>query len=400
MAGRIVSIIVVILLLAGAAWALWPRPLVVEVATIARGDLAVTVEEEGVSRIREVFRVTAPVAGRLLRVELHPGDAVSVDQTVATIEPLPPGLLDERSRLVAEAAVQASEAAVKLAEATLSQAEAKSAYAQSEAKRVSLLAERGLVSMQVEEQSALDAAMAQLNVDVARASLVMRQQELASALATLTEGGGSSRPGECCATVPVRSPIAGQVLAVLIESEQAVQPGTPLMELGDPTNMEISVDVLSLDAVRIVPDAPATIEGWGGSPLRAEVRRINPMATTKVSALGIEEQRAEVVLALLDPPDRWIRLGHGFRVVARVVVWQGEDRLLVPISALLRNGGQWSVFKVADGKASLTSISLGHRNSAFAEVESGIAPGDVVVVHPSDTIADGVTVTFAEPSAR
>lgn len=394
MVGRIVSIFVIVLLVAGAAWALWPRPLAVEVAMIARGDLAVTIEEEGVSRIREVFRVTAPVAGRLVRVEMHPGDAVSVDQTVATIEPSPPGLLDERSRLIGQAAVQAAEAAVKLAEATLSQAEAQTNYAESEARRKSALAERGLVSKQIEEQSALEVATAQRNVDVARASLAMRQQDLASARAALIEGSDSTGLSECCATV--RSPITGRVLAVLTESEQAVQPGTPLMDIGDPTNTEIAVDVLSTDAVRIMPDAPATIEGWGGEPLRAEVRRINPTASTKVSALGIEEQRTEVVLTLLDPPDQWTRLGHGFRVVARVVVWHGTDRLLVPISALFRDGDQWSVFKVADGRASLTAISLDHRNSAFAEVVSGIEPGDVVIIHPSDTITDGVTVTFPE----
>jgi HlyD family secretion protein len=390
MIGRLVSIAVVILLVAGAAWALWPRPVAVEVVQIARGDLTVTIEEEGVSRIGEVFRVTAPVAGRLVRVAMHAGDPVKAGQTVASIEPAPPGLLDERSRLIAEAAVEAAEASVQLAEAGLAQAVAQSSYAESEAKRTSALAERGLVSTQIEEQSALAVATAGRNVDVARATLAMRQQELASARATLLEGADSSAAGRCCANVA--SPATGQILAVLTESEQAVQPGTPLLDLGDPTNMEIAVDVLSSDAVRISPGAPARIEGWGGEVLQARVSRISPMATTKVSALGIEEQRTEVVLNLLDPPQSWSRLGHGFRVVAYIVVWAGSDLTVVPIGALFRNGDEWAVFTVADGKAKRTTITIGQRNSTYAEVITGLEPGDLVISHPGDTVADGVSV--------
>lgn len=393
MIGRVVSVVVVVLLVAGAAWALWPRPVVVEVAKITRGELAVTIEEEGVSRIGEVFRVTAPVAGRLVRVTMHPGDPVKAGQTVATIEPAPPGLLDERSRLIAEAAVEAAEASVQLAEAALAQAVAQSNYADSDARRKSALAERGLVSTQIEEQSALAVATASRNVDVARATLAMRQQELASARATLVEGVDSSTASKCCATVP--SPATGRILAVLTESEQAVQPGTPLLDLGDPTNMEIAVDVLSSDAVRISPGASATIEGWGGKPLRAQVNRINPTATTKISALGIEEQRTEVVLNLLDPPQAWARLGHGFRVVAHIVVWAAGDLVLVPIGALFRNGDEWSVFTVVDGKAKRTTITIGQRNSAYAEVIAGIELGDLVISHPGDTVADGVSVAIS-----
>ena len=390
MIGRIISVVVVVILVAGAAWALWPRPVAVEVVAIARGDLAVTIEEEGVSRISEVFRVTAPVAGRLVRVAMHAGDPVKAGQTVATIEPAPPGLLDERSRLIAEATVEAAEASVQLAEADLAQAEAQSNYAVSDANRKSALAERGLVSTQIEEQSALAVATANRNVDVAWATLAMRQQELASARATLIEGADSSAASHCCANVP--SPVTGLILAVLTESEQAVQPGTPLLDLGDPTNIEIAVDVVSSDAVRISPGAPATIEGWGGVPLRARVKSINPTATTKTSALGIEEQRTEVVLNLLDPPQTWARLGHGFRVVAHIVVWAGSDRILVPIGALFRDGEEWSVLTVVDGKAKRTTITLGQRNSSYAEATEGLEPGDLVINHPGDTVADGVSV--------
>lgn len=305
MAGRIISIVVVALILAGAAWALWPRPVDVEVAVIGRGTLSVTVEEEGISRIREVYRVTAPVSGRLVRVDIHAGDPVAQGQTVAVIEPAPPGLLDERSRLIAEAAVAAAEAAVQLAEASLSEARARAGYADTDATRKSALAERGIVSAQVNEQAALALSMANRGVQVAEATLAMREQDLESARATLIQGIAPAPTDQCCANVP--SPIAGQVLAVLTESEQAVQPGTPLMELGDPVNMQVVVQVLSFDAVRIMVGAPATIRNWGGEPLQARVSSISPAAVTKVSALGIEEQRTEVVLDLLDPPQAWSR---------------------------------------------------------------------------------------------
>ncbi|MBN9315243.1 MAG: HlyD family efflux transporter periplasmic adaptor subunit [Devosia sp.] len=397
MLGRIISIAVVLLILAGAAWALWPRPVGVDTALIGRGDLKVTVEEEGLARIREVFRVSAPVAGKLTRVAVHAGDKVALNQVVATIEPAGPGLLDERTRRIAEAAIQAAEAAVTLAEAGLSQAEAQNAYAQADLKRKVALADRGLVSSQIEQQATLAAATAQKSVDVATATLAMRRQDLEGARAALIEGsGGPSSTAACCVTVA--SPIDGEVLNVLNESELVVQPGTPLMDLGDPTNLEIVVDVLSTDAVRIVPHASATIEGWGGEPLRAEVERISPTAITKVSALGIEEQRTEVVLRLLDPPQKWTRLGHGFRVVAHIVVWEGVDSLLVPVGALFRRGEDWEVFLVESGQAKLRTIGIGERSDAYAEVTTGLAAGDVVILNPADTISDGTSVARLSPS--
>ena len=395
MVGRIIGILVVALILAGAAWALWPRPVAVEVAVIGRGTLSVTVEEEGISRIREVYRVTAPVAGRLVRVNIHAGDPVTLGQTVAVIEPAPPGLLDERSRLIAEAAVAAAEAAVRLAEASLSEAQARAAYADTDATRKAALAERGVVSTQVKEQAVLALSMANRDVQVAEAMLAMREQDLESARATLIQGIAPAPTDQCCANVP--SPIAGQVLAVLTESEQAVQPGTPLMDLGDPVNMQVVVEVLSSDAVRITAGAPATIRNWGGEPLQARVSSISPAAVTKVSALGIEEQRAELILDLLDPPETWSRLGHGFRVVADIVVWEGKDRVRVPIGALFRDADQWATFRVLDGKAMLSPIQLGQRNGDFGEVLDGLEPGDVVITHPGDTVVDGTNVDTPTP---
>jgi HlyD family secretion protein len=391
MVSRIISSTIVLLILGGAAWALWPRPTSVDLASIGRGTLTISVEEEGLARIRDVFRVSAPIAGRMGRLTLHAGDPVQRGQIVASIEPASPALLDERSRRVAQASLEAAKAAVTLATANLAQAEAENDYAQANMQRNVSLAERGVVSTSIEQQVTMKANLAQRTVDAARATLVMRQQDLESARAALFEGDVPSGSGACCATV--LSPVDGLVLAVLNESEQVVQPGTALLELGDPTDLEIVVDLLSTDAVRVMPHAAASIESWGGTSLRAEVVSINPTAFTKVSALGIEEQRTEVVLHLLDPPQHWARLGHGFRVVANIVVWQGNDQLLVPVSALFRRGTDWAVFVVQDGQARLRTVSLAQMNSDNAAVVAGLDENEQVIVHPADTIADGTSVS-------
>ncbi|MFN4210223.1 MAG: efflux RND transporter periplasmic adaptor subunit [Devosia sp.] len=387
---RIVSIAVVLALASAVAWALWPRPISVETTTVATSDLVVTVEVDGTSRIREVFQVSVPVAGRLTRVGLHAGDSVEEGQTLASIQPVDPGLLDERSRRIAEAAVQAALAGIAVAEVGLAQAETNSAFAQAERERTTTLAERGLVSTQAEQRAVLAAETAQKSVEAARATLVMHQRELESAQAALIEGG-SAPTGACC--VDVKSPASGQVLSVLAESEQVMQAGTPLMVIGDPDDLEVQVDVLSNDAVRIVTGASASIEGWGGDPLRAEVVLIDPMAVTKVSALGIEEQRTGVTLRFLDGPESRPGLGHGYRVTASIVVWEGKDLVTIPLGALFRSGQDWSVFVVEDGVARLRILTLGQRNSELAEVVSGLAPGETVIIHPGDNVADGRAVT-------
>jgi HlyD family secretion protein len=254
MISRVIGILIAALLMAGAVWAVWPRPVEIEVTTVAQGDLVVTIDEDGIARIREVFRVTAPVGGRLVRVNLHAGDPVKMGETVATIEPAAPALLDERSRRIASAAMEAAEAAVTLAETSLAQAKAQLAYAQADVLRKRTLAERGLISQQIEDQVELAAATAQKNVDLAEATLTIREQDLTSAQANLMEGGGAGG-GQCCAIVA--SPAGGEILSVMTESEQVVQPGTPILEIGDPTDLEISVEVLSSDAVRIEPGASA-----------------------------------------------------------------------------------------------------------------------------------------------
>lgn len=386
---RIVTGLVVLAVVAALAWALWPKPVPVEVATIGRQTIAVHVEEEGKSRIREIYQVSAPIAGELLRLNLHAGDEVVARQTViASIKPPPPALLDARARRIAESAVEAAKAAVDLAEAQRAQALAQLVFAVDELNRATLLDRKGTISKRVYEQAVLAAAIAKTDVARAQANLVVQQRNLESAQAALSEGGNGGNT--CC--VDVRAPINGRVLMVLVESERVVNAGTPLIELGDPGDLEIVVDLLSRDAVGISPGATATIESWGGPALPAEVVRIDPAASTKVSALGIEEQRVATVLKLTGPSDLNTRLGHDFRVEVRIETMNVNNALAVPMGALFRTGQDWAVFRAVDGVARFAMVELGARNSEVAEVKSGLAEGDVVILHPSDEVAEGVAI--------
>ncbi len=390
MVRRIITIILLLGIAAAAAWALWPRPVAVETGAVERHDITLVVEDEGKSRIREVFTVSSPIAGRLLRVNLHAGDAVVENETVvASISPADPGLLDARMRRVAEAAVEAARASVDLSAAELRQAEAQLVFLKSELDRAIKLVRQGTISERAFEKAKLDVETAGAAVESARAMLMVRRRELERAEAALIETGSDA--AECCETV--KAPVSGRVLRVLAESEQVVQAGTALLEIGDPADLEIMAEILSRDAVKIGLGAKAIIDGWGGPPLTATVSRIDPSAVTKVSALGIEEQRVPVVLTLDGPPAQWAALGHGFRVVARIEIWKGEALVAIPISALFRQGAGWAAYVVTDGRAALRSLTIGARNSEWAEVKDGVTAGESVILHPSDQVADGVAVT-------
>jgi HlyD family secretion protein len=394
MFGRIVIVITTLLIGAGLAWALWPRPIEVETARVERGSFDVMVEEEGQSRIREVFTVSAPVTGQLQRLSLHAGDTVLANQTVvAIIKPAGPGLLDERSRRMAEATAQTARAAVEFTATQLTQAQRQLDFAERALERTISLSQRGLVSAQALEKAQYDLDVATSALQSAKASLGVRQSELDSAQAALIEGVGDSSAEACC--VELKAPVSGRILQVLTESEQVVQAGTPLLNIGDPADLEIAAELSSRDAVQLQPGAQATIDGWGGPPLAAELVRIEPMAVTRVSALGIEEQRTTATLRLLAPPSQWQRLGHGYRVIAHIVRWRGENLLTIPIGALFRLGGDWATFVVEDGKATARRIELGERNTELAEVVAGLEAGDEVILHPADTIVTGTAVVVS-----
>jgi HlyD family secretion protein len=368
-----------------------PRPIAVELAEVAPRTIEVAVEEEGEARIREVFTISATIGGKLQRIGLHAGDAVVADETVvAVIGPAAPALLDARARAVAEATVAAAQSAVDLARAQVAQAEAAVEFASAEANRSRSLFERSALSTRLMDTAILDQRTAQAALDSARANLSVRERELESARAVLGTPDAAASD-TCC--VSLTAPVSGKVLRVLSEDEQVVAPGTPILEIGNPGNLEISVDLLSRDAVRVSEGAAAVVTGWGGPPIPARVERIEPSATTQVSALGIDEQRVGVILALEGDPQDWQALGHGFRVIARITLWRGDDVLSIPVGALFRDGSDWAAFVVRDGRARLQTITLGERNEDVAQVLTGLNAGDAVILHPGDTIADGVAVT-------
>ena len=380
---------------AGFVFALLPKPVLVDVAEIGRGPLQVTVDEEGETRIREVYVVSAPIGGKILRSPREVGDVVKLDDTVvAVIRPGDPAFLDIRRRRELQAAVAAAEAAVSFANSKIRQAQSELVFAESDLKRAKPLAERGTVSQRTLEKAALDVDVRRAALSQAKADLELRKRELESAKARLIgpeQPGISDTDGACC--VRVRAPVSGRVLKIQRESQQVVESGEPLLEIGDPRDLEIVVDLLSTDAVKIKVGAEARIEAWGGGQdLRARVRRIDPAGFTKVSALGIEEQRVNTILDITDPPEKWTSLGHDFRVFVRITVWSSANILRVPLGALFRQGRDCAVFKVEDGRAKATLVNIGQRNAEMAEIQNGLAAGDQVILHPSDRVADGVRI--------
>ena len=382
-----------LLVAAAMAWLLRPQPVPVDLATIERGLLRVTVDEEGRTRVRDVYTVAAPIRGRLQRIRAEVGDPVVAGETIlARIEPVDPGLLDVRSRREYEAAASAAQAGLALVDAEIERVRAELDLARAELARAEALLRTNTVSRAVVDRRASEARALEAALNEALARRQMRQFELETARARLIQPGDERRliiaEDGCC--VPVTSPVTGVVLAVLEPSETVVDPGRSLIEVGDPRALEVVVDVLSRDAVRISVGAKATIEGWGGEPLGATVRRIEPTGFTKVSALGVEEQRVNVVLDPVPPLDGWARLGHGYRIEARITVFEAEDAVRVPLSALFRDGQRWAVFAVEDDRARLRHLEIGARDRTTAMVTDGLAPGEQVVLFPAERIADGI----------
>ena len=376
---------------AGLAFAFWPAAISVDLVTAQRAPLEVTIEGEGETRVREVYVVSAPIGGQALRIDAHVGDEVVAGDTVlAVIQPEAPTLLDMRSEAEARAAVDTALAAKAQAEADLQRSRAELAFAEADLGRIRKLYETKTVAkrtLDVAERAERTARAAQRT---AEATLSMRASELEQArarLITAAEGGATSQP-----SVQVRAPVSGRVLRVTHESEGVVHAGEALAEIGDPGDLEIVVDLLSTDAVQVAAGQRVRIEEWGGAePLEGLVRRVEPLGVTKVSALGIEEQRVNVIIDLLTPHDEWRALGHGYQVLARIVVSEGEA-LVAPLSALFRTGTAWSVFVVEDGRARQREVRVGRLNRSSAEILDGITKGDRLIAHPNDRISDGVRV--------
>jgi HlyD family secretion protein len=365
------------LVVAAAAWALVPEPIDVEVTQVVRGPLEVSIAEDGITRIRERYEVAAPVAGRLLRVEVHPGDEVKPDQALARIEPLP---LDPKQVAQLTARLHAAERAAREAQALLRRSRDAAQRARTEAGRIGKLAASAIVS-----RDALEAART-------AESIAIKEQEAAHFRAEATAYEvevAKAALAVDAAEMVVRSPVSGRVLQVLHESERVVAAGTPLILTGDPASLEIVADFLTTDAVQIRPGAPARIERWGGtSALPARVRLVEPAAFTKISALGVEEQRVNVICDLVATPPAF---GDQFRVDVRVVLWSGAA-MKVPATALFMNDEQWNVFVLRGGRARLQPVRTGHMSDTEVEIVEGLGANDVILVHPSDQIHDGVRV--------
>jgi len=386
-AGWIAAVVIIIAVI---VFGFLPRPVLVDTAVVTRGKLSVTVEEEGRTRVKDRYVVSAPVAGYIRRIELEVGDSVNKDQDIAYLDPVPSTVLDPRTRAEAEARVAAARAALKVAREQVKATAADLSYAEAELFRLQRLYESNNVSRdalqaaQSRHRKALAAHQsAQFSVDVAGYELKAAQAALQYSAA---KNDGTPE------NVAIESPVKGDVLKILHKSEGVVDRGQPLLELGNPLSLEVEVDVLSRDAVQMQAGTRVILKRWGGDPLNGVVRLVEPVGFTKISALGVEEQRVLVIVDITSPPQSWNRLGDGYRVEAEFILWQGENVLRVPVSALFRVQEEWATFVVADGHARLRSVRIGRRGSLDAEVLAGLEENDVVITHPGDTVADGVRV--------
>ena len=379
------------------AWLLGPAPVRVEAVPASRGALLVTVDEEGETRVRDRYLITAPLAGRLQRIALEPGDAVAEGAIVAQMNPRP---LDPRLHAEAAARLEAAAAAAREAAARVAAARAALAQARREAARARELGATGIVAREAIERAALDETTRARQLDAALYAERAAAHRIEGARAALLAPGATSTLTVCAeqaeACVALRAPVAGRVLRVLEENERVVELGTPLLEIGDPHALEIVIDVLSRDAVQVAPGAPVRVQDWGGDrALDARVRLVEPSGFTKVSALGVEEQRVNVIADLLEAP---AALGDGYRLEARIVTWEGTA-LKIPATALFRDGDGWSVFVVERGRARRRAVRVGRMGALEVEAAGGLAEGELVVRHPNDLLEDGTRVA-PEPVDR
>ncbi len=395
---RILIAVVSILVLAALVYGFMPKPVMVDLAEVSRGPMQVTIEEEAKTRVKDRFAVSAPVSGFLRRIALEVGDAVTKGQVVAVLEPLRSSALDPRSRAEALAAGSAAEAALNAAKEEQRSAEAASEYSGKNLERQRRLFDSGYIAKDSLDQADADAKQAEAVRLSAAARVKAAAAELERARSLL---GYSASEGATDREriVQIKAPASGRVLRIYNESEGVIVAGGLIMDIGDPRTIEVRAEVLSADAVRIRPGLPVLLERWGGGdPLGGVVRVIEPAAFTKISSLGVEEQRVPVIAELTSLPEQSKRLGDGYRVEASFVIWEGTDLLRIPASALFRKDGGWAVFVVERNRARLKEVVVGHRNGLVAEVRSGLGEHEQVIIHPDDAVRDGVRVRQRDSS--
>lgn len=372
-------------LIATFVWALRPQPAPVETAEVRKGLFEQTIDEDGKTRVRERYVVSAPVAGRLARVRVKAGDAVRAGETLTVLSPSAPSMLDARSARELAERIGAAEAAL--------------AQANTDVARQQQLSQDGFVAAAALDQARLAANVQARALEAAHFAQLGAAHDAAQARAALMraqEAAGTRRPGS---DWPITSPVSGRVLRVMQESETVVGVGVPLLEIGDPDQLEIVVDVLSNDGRRIPAGARVDIDAGPGPRLAGRVRRVEPAAFTKVSALGVEEQRVNVIVDIVSPPERWRGLGDQFRIDARIVVFEQADAVLAPVAALFRDGAHWAAYVASDGRAQKRRVKVGARTSSDAWIESGLKPQERVVVYPGDSVADGKALKTVRESS-
>ena len=390
------------MIIAGAGLLVWfvyafmPAAVKVETATVGRGDIVVTIQDDGKTRVKDLYVISAPVTGRLLRIEKEVGDEVSGGKTVLlTMLASTSAFLDSRSIESAKASVRGAKAALELAESDERRVKAEVDFAKSDLSRIKPLFERGTVSQAMMDKAILQLQQAESNHKVGHAAIDVRKAELANAEAVLAPPGDGAKNSKE-ALLQVKSPVSGVVFALHHKSEGVVVAGTPILSVGNASELEIVADFLSTSAVKVRSGATVLIEGWGGESLMGRVRLVEPTGFLKVSALGIEEQRVNIIIDFDEPSTAFTKLGHGFRVEPKIVVDHKIDQMRVPISSLFRSDGGWVVFTVIDGRAQVTPIKIGVFNVDYAAVLSGLNIGDTLILHPSDQIEDGVSVKSQE----
>lgn len=372
-----------------------PKPVPADVARVVQGPLRVTVDEEARTRVKDRYGISAPLSGNLARLEIRPGDEVEAGQVLARVMPIDPPLLDARTRAEAEARLRAARAGRAQSRASEERARAASSFARREAERQRGLATRNIVERRTLELAELEERTRASDLESALFASRVAAYEVEMATAVLGRLGARSGAEQ----VEVTSPVKGRVLKVFHESGGVVQAGTPIVEVGDPSALEIVADLLTADAVHVHPGDPVEIAGWGGEGVLAgRVRLVEPAAFTRISALGVEEQRVNAIIDLEDPASAGGKLGDGYRVEVRIVVWQADRVLLAPASALFRHRGRWAAFVVEDGVSRIRHVRLGHQGTHEAEILAGLREGDRVIVYPSDSIEEGTRTRSA--SAR
>ena len=369
---------------------LLPKPVAVETAIVARGHFEQVVEDDGRTRVRERYTVSSPVAGHILRIDLDAGDLVTEDMALATILPNPPSMLDARAHQELEQRLGVAEARRLRASAALQRAQSILQQARADLERTSALVKKDVLPVVQLERDELNARIAARELEAAQFEDHAAEHEVELARAVLA---GPSIGKSGTEPMAIRSPIAGKVLRVMHESEGGVDIGSPLIEIGDPTNLEIVADILSTDAVSVARGAPVRILGWGGDrPLAGRVQRVEPSAFTKLSALGVEEQRVNTIIDIVSPPEEWSALGDGFRVDVEIVTFATDDAIIVQSGALFHGAKGWNLYTVENGRARLHAVQVARQSGLEAMLVSGLSAGDQVILYPGDAVRDGVRV--------